>query len=68
MVCLTECPTIGFRARVHNTSTVSGLVQESTIPAQWVRTSTSPVLGLLGTRPPQQEVSSKPVCEASSVL
>ena len=35
------------------------LEQESTIPAQWVRTSTSP--WSIRSRPPQQEVSCRPV-------
>ena len=43
-----------------------GLEQESTIPAQWAGTSTS--LSLLGIRPPQQDLSCRPVSEASSVL
>ena len=42
------------------------LEQESTIPAQ--QSGLVAVLGLLGTRPPQQEVSCRPVSEASSVL
>ena len=42
------------------------LEQESTIPAQWVRTSTSP--WSIRSRPPQQEVSCRPVSEVLSVL
>ena len=43
-----------------------GLEQESTLTAQWVRTSNSP--WSIRTRPPQQEVSCRPVSEASSLL